>query len=68
MSKEYEISLVLKVRATDASKALRLAEHFIVAARRFNGATLSLRGTDLADFGSTETSNGQSAAPLAAVS
>lgn len=68
MSKEYEISLVLKVRATDAPKALRLAEQFIVAARRFNGATLSLRGMDSAGFDSTQTSNGQTAGPVAAVS
>ncbi len=41
MSREYEIPLVLRIRATDDAKAVRVAEYFMAATRRFNGADLS---------------------------
>ncbi len=43
MYTEYEIPMVLRIRATDDVKAVRVAEYFMAAARRFNGADLSLQ-------------------------
>ena len=55
MTKEYEIPLVLTIRATDDSKAIRAAEYFIAAAHRFNGANLAFAETATADRGLGET-------------
>lgn len=41
MSGQYEIPMVLRIRATDAAKAVRVAEYLMAATRRYSGADLA---------------------------